>query len=207
MTPEEKEKYAQYYKPKGVDAVPNGGGTTSAAKIATFVRIHGSYTDHNGQILGVKYDIYLGQNNYDDFTVKRNQQLNNKLIITGLTNHKNAYNNEDINGDGKIDEKDLNISIDHRVEVSDRGFNLSMERTAILDAHFEVRPLDIELQAGASMTVTIPDGYRDWVAMEDDAAASSGKNSSLYVNTSTARKGVRKYFTTNLVKELTLPQA
>lgn len=202
MTPEEKEKYAQYYKPTGVGAVPNGDGTTSAAKIATFVRIHGSYTDHNGQILGVKYDIYLGQNNYDDFTVKRNQQLNNKLIITGLTNHKNAYNNEDINGDGKIDEKDLNISIDHRVEVSDRGFNLSMERTAILDAHFEVRPLDIELQAGASMTVTIPEAYRGWVAMEDDAAASSGKNSGLYVNTSTARKGVRKYFTTTLVSEL-----
>ena len=202
MTPEEKVKYAQYYKPTGVGAVRNGDGSMDAAKIATFVRIHGSYTDHNGQILGVKYDIYLGQNNYDDFTVKRNQQLNNKLIITGLTNHKNAYNNEDINGDGKIDEKDLNISIDHRVEVSDRGFNLSMERTAILDAHFEVRPLDIELQAGASMTVTIPEAYRDWVAMEDDAAARSGKNSSLYVNTSTERKGVRKYFTTTLVSEL-----
>ena len=193
MTPEEKVKYAQYYKPTGVGAVRNGDGTTSAAKIATFVRIHGSYTDHNGQILGVKYDIYLGQNNYDDFTVKRNQQLNNKLIITGLTNHKNAYPDEEHEG---------NISIDHRVEVSDRGFNLSMERTAILDAHFEVRPLDIELQADASMTVTIPEAYRGWVAMEDDAAASSGKNSSLYVNTSTARKGVRKYFTTNLVSEL-----
>lgn len=201
MTPEEKAKYAQYYKPTGVGAVRNGDGTTTAAKIATFVRIHGSYTDHNGQILGVKYDIYLGQNNYDDFTVKRNQQLNNKLIITGLTNHKNAYNNEDINGDGKIDEKDLNISIDHRVEVSDRGFNLSMERTAILDAHFEVRPLDIELQAGASMTVTIPEAYRGWVAMEDDAVA-YGNTSGLYVNTSTARKGVRKYFTTTLVSEL-----
>ncbi len=181
----------QYYKPAGVGQSRNGDGSMNAPKIATFVRIHGSYTDHNGQILGVQYDIYLGQNNYDDFTVKRNQQLNNKLIITGLTNHKNAYPDEE-----------GNISIDHRVEVSDRGFNLSMERTAILDAHFEVRPLDIELQAGASMTVTIPVEYRDWVAMEDDAAASSGKNSGLYVNTSTARKGVRKYFTTNLVSEL-----
>ena len=189
ITPDAK----QYYKPAGVGQSRNGDGSISAAKIATFVRIHGSYTDHNGQILGVKYDIYLGQNNFDDFTVKRNQQLNNKLIITGLTNHKNAYPDEEHEG---------NISIDHRVEVSDRGFNLSMERTAILDAHFEVRPLDIELQAYASMTVTIPEAYRGWVAMEDDAAASSGKNSSLYVNTSTARKGVRKYFTENLVSEL-----
>lgn len=193
MTPEEKEKYAQYYKPTGVGAVHNGDGTTSAAKIATFVRIHGSYTDHNGQILGVSYDIYLGQNNSDDFTIKRNQLLNNKLIITGLTNHKNAYPDEEHEG---------NISIDHRVEVSDRGFNLSMERTAILDAHFEVRPLDIELSPNSQMVITIPEGYRDWVAMENDAAARSGVNPGLYVNTTSERKGVRKYFTTNLVSEL-----
>lgn len=188
ITPDAK----QYYKPAGVGQSRNGDGSMNAAKIATFVRIHGSYTDHNGQILGVKYDIYLGQNNFDDFTVKRNQQLNNKLIITGLTNHKNAYPDAEHEG---------NISIDHRVEVSDRGFNLSMERTAILDAHFEVRPLDIELQAYASMTVKIPEAYRDWVAMEDDAVA-YGNTSGLYVNTSTARKGVRKYFTTTLVSEL-----
>lgn len=202
MTAEEKEKYAQYYKPTGVGAVRNGDGTTSAAKIATFVRIHGSYTDHNSQILDVTYDIYLGQNNFDDFTIKRNQLLNNKLIITGLTNHKDAYNNEDTNNDGKIDENDSNISIDHRVEVADRGFNLSMERTAILDAHFEVRPLDIELQPGATMTITIPEAHRSWVAMEDDYEARRTKDNTLYVNTTLARKGVRKYFTTDLVKEL-----
>lgn len=191
MTPDEREKYAQYYKPTGVGAVRNGDGTTTPAKIATFVRIHGSYTDHNGQILGVKYDIYLGQNNSDDFTIKRNQLLNNKLVITGLTNHKDAYS--DVQG---------NISIDHRVEVEDKGFNLSMERTAILDAHFEVRPLDIELSPNSQMTITIPQEYRGWIAMEDDAAARSGVNSSLYVNTNNERKGVRKYFTTNLVSEL-----
>ena len=185
------EEFKQYYKPKRVGQVHNGDGTTSNAKIATFVRIHGSYTDHNGQILGVKYDIYLGQNNTDDFTVKRNQLLNNKLIITGLTNHKDAY--PDVVG---------NISIDHRVEIEDRGFNLSMERTAILDSHFEVRPLDIELSAHSSMEITIPEAYRDWVAMEDDAMARSGVNKGLYVNTTTARKGVRKYFTTDLVAEL-----
>ena len=139
------EEAKQKYKPAGVGQSRNGDGTTSNAKIATFVRIHGSYTDHNGQILTVKYDIYLGQNNTDDFTVQRNQLLNNKLIIAGLTDHKDAY--PDAEG---------NISIAHRVEVEDKGFNLSMERTAILDAHFEVRPLDIELQANSSMTITIP---------------------------------------------------
>ena len=185
----------QYYKPAGVGQSRNGDGTISSAKIATFVRIHGTYTDHNGQILGVKYDIYLGQNNSDDFTIKRNQLLNNKLIITGLTNHKDAY--PDTEG---------NISIDHRVEIEDKGFNLSMERTAILDSHFEVRPLDIELSPNSQMIITIPEDddkdYRSWIAMEDDAAARSSVNSGLYVNTSTPRKGVRKYFTTNLVSEL-----
>ena len=181
----------QYYKPAGVGQSRNGDGTISSAKIATFVRIHGSYTDHNGQILGVKYDIYLGQNNSDDFTIKRNQLLNNKLIITGLTNHKDAYG--DVEG---------NISIDHRVEIEDKGFNLSMERTAILDSHFEVRPLDIELSPNSQMIITIPEEYRSWIAMENDSAARSGVNSGLYVNTTTERKGVRKYFTTNLVSEL-----
>ena len=185
------DEFKQYYKPVGVGESRNGDGTISASKIATFVRIHGTYTDHNGQILGVKYDIYLGQNNTDDFTIKRNQLLNNKLIITGLTNHKDAY--PDVQG---------NISIDHRVEIDDKGYSLSMERTAILDAHFEVRPLDIELSPNSQMTITIPDEYRDWIAMENDAAARSGVKSQLYVNTSTPRKGVRNYFTTNLVSEL-----
>ena len=191
MTKEEHEKFDQYYKPAGVGQSRNGDGTTSPAKIATFVRIHGTYTDHNGQILGVKYDIYLGQNNSDDFTIKRNQLLNNKLVITGLTNHKGAY--PDAEG---------NISIDHRVEIEDKGFTLSMERTAILDSHFEVRPLDITLSPKSEMKITIPEDYRGWVSMEDDAEARSGKNNGLYVNTTAERKGVRKYFTTGLVDEL-----
>lgn len=190
------EEAKQYYKPTRLNAVNNGDGTTTNAKIAPFVRIYGSYTDHNGQIKDVEYDIYLGQNNSDDFEVKRNQQLNNYLTITGLTNHKDAY-----------PDADENISIDHRVNVEAKGFNLSMEREAILDAHFEVRPIDIELQAGSSVTVVIPEeeDCRSWIAMESDAVArtDAGKSSNLYVNTSDSRKGVRKYFTTNLVSELT----
>lgn len=185
------EEAKQYFKPLGMEQVNNGDGTTTNSKIATFVRICGSYTDHNGQIKEVEYDIYLGQNQNDDFEVKRNQQLNNYVTITGLTNHKDAY--PDSAG---------NISIDHRVHVEDKGFNLSMEREAILDAHFEVRPLDIEVQPRACVTVVIPDSVSTWIAMESDAAARSGINSGLYVNTTDARKGVRKYFTTNLVSEL-----
>lgn len=180
----------QYYKPQCVGVVRKGDGTITAAKIATFVRIHGTYTDHNGQIKDVKYDIYLGQNNSTDFTVKRNQLLNNKLVIKGLTNFHDAY--PDVQG---------NISIDHRVDVDYKGFNLSVEREAILDSHFEVRPLDVELSPGSTMTITIPEEYRSWLAMEDDAKARAATDRTPYIRD----KGVRKYFTTDLVSELNRP--
>lgn len=178
----------QYYKPRLV-APTSVGGITQNAKVASFVRIHGNYTNHNGQINAVSYDIYLGQNEVDDFEVKRNQQLNNILTITGLTNHKDAY--PDVEG---------NVSIDHRVTMANTGYILSMEREAILDSHFEVRPLDVELSPGGKMTVVIPDTYKSWLAMESDAVAYTGTNSP-YVSDSD-RNGVRKYFTTDLVREL-----
>lgn len=183
----------QYFKPRLV--APTSVGGVPETKIAPFVRIHGTYTDHNAQINEVSYDIYLGQNEIDDFEVKRNQQLNNQIIITGLTNHKDAY--PDVEG---------NVSIDHRVTMTSKGYNLSMEREAILDAHFEVRPLDVELSPGGSMTIIIPEQYRSWIAMESDAKAREAAgtaNSSLYVDNTTLRGGVRKYFTNDLVSELT----
>lgn len=189
------ENLKQYYKPKGVGATRNEDGTTNASKVATYARIHGTYTDHNGQIKTVRYDIYLGQNAYNDFTVKRNQQLNNKLVIMGLTNYYDAY------GDSGDDPTDDNISIDHRVDVDYTGFNLSMERTAILDAHFEVRPLDIELSPGGSMTITIPETYRSWVAMESDQWVREHFDANTYVSNK-EHKAVRKYFTTNLVSDI-----
>ena len=188
------EDLKQYYKPKLVGTTRNEDGTTNHDQLATFVRIHGEYTDHNGQIKKVRYDVYLGQNNTDDFTVKRNQLLTNKLVISGLTNYHDAY--------GGVEE---NISIDHRVDVEYKGFSLSMERTAILDSHFEVRPLDIELSPGSSMKITIPEAYRSWIAMEDDAKAEGGDHN-VYANTTDARKGVRKYFTTDLVSDLNDPK-
>ena len=180
----------QYYKPKGVGATRDKTGLVTMAKIATYVRIHGQYTDHNGQIKDVRYDIYLGQNEVDNFTIKRNQQLNNQLVITGLTNYYNAY-----------EDTEDNISIDHRVAVDYKGFNLSMERTAILDSHFEVRPLDVELSPGSTMVITIPQGDRTWVAMESDADVRANYDENIYISNQ-EHKAVRKYFTKDLVSEL-----
>ena len=187
------ENLRQYYKPKLIASHNSADGITQYDKIATFVRIHGSYTDHNAQINKVSYDIYLGQDETDDFEIKRNQQLNNTLVITGITNHKDAY-----------PEAEGNISIDHRVSMTNKGYNLSMEREAILDSHFEVRPLDIELSPGSSMKVVIPDSIKTWVAMESDAAAQNYTDLSTSPYASHDKShGVRKYFTTNLVSELT----
>ena len=176
------DKLKQYYKPKGVEG-----------QKATFVRIYGSYNDHNGFIKKVSFDIYLGQNETDSFEVRRNQQLTNKITITGITNHKDAY------GDNQT-----NISVDHRVTVSDQGYNIYLEREAILDAHFEVRPIDIELQKGSSMTIVIPTSAQSWIALEGDDVASSrdNPNPGLYVDNTNPRRGVRKYFTSGLVGEL-----
>ena len=180
----------QYYKPKGVGASRDKSGLVTLAKIATYVRIHGQYTDHNGQIKDVRYDIYLGQDEVDDFTVQRNQQLNNQLVITGVTNYYNAY--------GDVAD---NISIDHRVAVDYTGFNLSMERTAILDSHFEVRPLDVTLSPGSTMKITIPDAYRTWVAMESDLWVRQNYDATIYISNEEG-SAVRKYFTDGLVAEL-----
>ena len=182
------ENYRQYFKPTGLSGSVGGQQTT---KIAPYVRICGTYYDHNAQIKDVSYDIYLGQNEYDDFEIKRNQQLNNHIVITGLTNHKYAYGG----GDGN------NVSIDHRVTVINKGYYIHMEREAILDAHFEVRPIDVELQAGSSMTITIPEAYRGWIAMESDEVARANNGTGKYVS-NIENEAVRKYFTTNLVKEL-----
>ena len=184
---EEFEDYRQYFKPKGVSGSEGGVPTT---KIAPFVRICGTYYDHNGQIKDVSYDIYLGQNEYNDFEIKRNQQLNNYITITGLTNHKYAYGKDE-----------TNISVDHRVTMSNKGYHIYMEREAILDAHFEVRPIDIELQKGSYMTITIPETYRKWIAMESDEVARANNATNNYVS-NTENMAVRRYFTTDLVSEL-----
>jgi hypothetical protein len=79
------------------------------------------------------------------------------------------------------------------------GFSLSMEREAILDSHFEVRPLDITISPSSSIEITIPNEYQSWIAMENDAIGKNyNGNNSPYIS----GKGVRKYFTTNLVSEL-----
>ena len=189
MTESEKSAYYQQMKPMCVrSATIDGDGVRSYSEVkkATFIRLHGKYTDHHGQIHSVAYDVYIGHNNSNDFNVERNCQLSNYLTITGITNNNQAGNGT--------------ISLDHRVNVADAGYVISQEREALLDAHFEVRPLDITLSGGSMMKITIPDGCKNWISVESDVAADA-RNEYLYCADSDNRR-VRRYFTTNLISEL-----
>lgn len=162
-------------------------------KTPTYVTVTGIYTDLHGQVHEVTYSLYLGQNNTDNFEIYRNQQVNNIITIKGITN-SHSDNCNDINAGGDFS-KD-NISADHRVDVAEKDFSIAIEREALLDSHFEVRPMDIHV--GKGKVVLTVNG--DWMRMEKPFGGNTddGGESSPYI---ASAKGVRKYFTTNLVTE------
>lgn len=150
----------------------------------TFVRVRGSYKDHNGNAKEVTYDIYLGQNPIDDFCIKRNQQLNNIITIKGTTDSR----------PDEYDPSDDNISVDHRVEIKSEGFVISLERETLIDSHFEVRPMDFVLSTGSRIIVTIDeesnsDPSNVWMRFEES------RNTKDHIS----GVGVRKFFTEDLI--------
>ena len=151
---------------------------------ATYVLIEGIYTDHHGLVKQVAYRLYLGQNNYNDFKVIRNQHLINQVTIKGITNSTNAI----------VPGQPDNISVDHRVDITNEGISIAMERETLIDAHFEFRPVDITLSPHSSLTVTIPESDRTWVAIEKSQPSGASHVSGV---------GIRKYFTTDLISTLT----
>ena len=155
-----------------------------------FVTVKGSYTDHHRQVRDVTYSLYLGQNNTDNFHINRNQELNNIITIKGLTNSVGG-------ADWNPNTPENNISVDHRVDVVDNGFSISMEREALLDSHFEVRPMDVFVSNGGKVVLTV---NGDWLRIEKSyggVAANNNATNATYIH----NVGVRKYFTTNLVTD------
>ena len=178
---DEDEKYHQRYKNKMVEGMA-----------ATNITINGKYTDHQGHVYDVDYNIYLGGNNCDNFDIIRNTHYNNSITIRGIS----TSNDQATNTDG--------IAIDWRVDVErSTPLVINLRRESLLDAHFEVRPLRLRLvgeniPTGTSATVTIlnEDGTStnvpSWIRLE-----TSG-NSANHI-TSGVSAGKRKYFTTDLV--------
>lgn len=164
-----KDEEKQRYKPECV---------ASGSK-PTYVKIKGGFTDHQGHVQSMEYDVYLGSNNYDNFQVERNCQYNNNIIIIGGTNHNAAV--------------DGTISVDHRVTLGNSGYYIAIEQEATLDAHWNVVPMDLYIDGANTVTVTIENS--DWIRMERIPQATM--ETAGYA----AYTGIRDYFTTNLVTD------
>ena len=179
---DEDEKYHQRFKNK----LPGDD------QKATYLTIEGKYTDHQGHIYDVDYNIYLGGNNTDNFDIIRNTHYINSIDIRGISSSSDMSENSDV------------ISIDWRVGIErSTPLVISFRRETLLDAHYEVRPLRLRLvgeniPTGTSATVEILDADDDTTTKPDWIRLEASGNTADYI-TSGVSAGKRKYFTTDLV--------
>ena len=179
---DEDEKYHQRFKNK----LPGDD------QKATYLTIEGKYTDHQGHIYDVDYNIYLGGNNTDNFDIIRNTHYINSIDIRGISSSSDMSENSDV------------ISIDWRVGIErSTPLVISFRRETLLDAHYEVRPLRLRLvgeniPTGTSATVEILDADDDTTTKPDWIRLEASGNTADHI-TSGVSAGKRKYFTTDLV--------
>ena len=185
--------YMQRFKSKLVDD----------SKKATNIVISGRYRDHQNHYWDVDYTIYLGEDNYGDFNIKRNSEYNNFVTIRGIQSSDDMSDN--LNG----------IAIDHRVNVErTQPAIISLRREVLLDSHFEVRPLRIRKSDVENIPTDITHvkvevvnpATTNWMRIERSAgegSAYAGKTNargeSIYITDEGPSKGKRRYFTYNLV--------
>lgn len=175
---EEDKVLRQRYKPKFV---------TDAQK-ATFIRLTGDFTDHQGRRRTVLYDIYVGENNYDDFNVRGNVLYTNDVTIKSVSNSSDP-------------EFENTISYDGRVHTSDESFSIKFERETLLDSHWEVRPLRVHVLEG-KLRIEIADAANNtWIRMENASEVPDDSEDHL-LDANSNSYGKRKYFTVNLLNEI-----
>ena len=178
----------QKYKPLLVEG-------SNRKKYATYVTFNGKMSAQGGDMT-LDYKVYLGGNNFDDFSLKRNYLYNNLISI-----HGTAY------GDGAF-------GIDHRVNISyEGGFMVGFQRATLLDSHFEVRPLRVKFHpdfidankgSGGTLTVEVlnadsDEGERpDWLRLERPTKTQMNASGAPYCS-GPSNSTKRKYFTTDLV--------
>lgn len=170
----------QRFKPCLVDKECNQNIPDSYDGEPTYVVINGVFTDHQNHQYVVSYKVYLGSDNWQNFQVERNGQYNNSIVIRGITNSQSG--------------EDGSVSIDHRVNVERDDILVHMERETLLDSHFEVRPIRVEMRNPGKVEVRLL-GDCNWVRMEKKASAPSG-------DATYCTNGKRKYFTTSLMNDL-----
>lgn len=187
--------FRQRYKPELV-----------GSKKATNVKISGRYRDHQNHHWDVDYTIYLGEDNYGDFNVRRNCEYNNFVTIRGIQSSSDMSDEQDA------------ISIDHRVTIErTQPAIISLRREVLLDSHFEVRPLRVrkseidESSINAVKVEVVNHATTNWMRLErsfgdgtpegSPQTTVNGTPTSIYIDSdaNSASYGKRKFFTYNLI--------
>lgn len=173
---------------------------------ATNIVISGTFRDHQNHYWDVDYTIYLGEDNYGDFNIKRNSEYNNYVTIRGIQSSDDMSDNAD------------GIAIDHRVNVArTQPAIISLRRETLLDSHFEVRPLrirksdveNVDPNINAVQVEVVNPTTTTWMRIERSfgdgtlATANDRKNSngeSFYITDANSPSyGKRRYFTYDLI--------
>lgn len=187
--------YMQRYKPELV-----------GDKKATNVVISGRFRDHQNHHWDVDYTIYLGEDNYGDFNIKRNSEYHNYVTIRGIQTSSDMSDEQDA------------ISIDHRVNVErTQPAIISLRREVMLDSHFEVRPLRVraseveDSNINAVKVEVVNPTTTNWMRLErsfgdgtpdgSPQTTVNGVATSIYIDddANSASYGKRKFFTYNLI--------
>lgn len=192
---DEDRTYMQRYKPELV-----------GDKKATNVVISGRFRDHQNHHWDVDYTIYLGEDNYGDFNIKRNSEYHNYVTIRGIQSSSDMSDEQDA------------ISIDHRVNVErTQPAIISLRREVLLDSHFEVRPLRVraseveDSNINAVKVEVVNPATTNWMRLERSfgdgtpegapTTTVNGASKSIYIdeNPDDATYGKRRFFTYDLV--------
>lgn len=189
---EEDLKYRQRFKEK----------LLGSDQLATNIVIDGQFRDHQNHYWDVTYTIYLGEDNYGNFDIRRNYEYNNFVTIRGIQTSDDMSDNTS------------GVAIDHRVEINrTQPAIISLRREVLLDSHFEVRPLRIRKSdvpnvgdINAVKVEVVNPSTTDWMRIErsfgDGISTNDPTNSkgeSIYINDGGVSNGKRRYFTTNLI--------
>ena len=158
--------------------------------------INGMYTSVYGDEIDMTYSIYLGENNFDNFSTIRNKAYKNNITIKGAAD------------------------VDNRVEMKYAGFLVGFPHSVEIDSHFDVRPLRIKftddflkgLDEGLYVHGTVKveilkDKNRtdqtSWISLERPLLNQISTNSKYCATINGVPYPTkRKYFTTNLISEL-----
>ena len=169
--------------------------------IPVIIALNGNYHSVFGEDIDMTYSIYLGEDNYQSFSLIRNTLYTNNITIRGVA------------------------EADNRVEMKYAGFRVGFPHSVQMDAHFNVRPLRLQftdefkqgLEEGlythgeirieilpATEGATQP----TWLALERPIDSQIDNNNTVYskgytINGEDAPYPTkRRYFTTNLISDL-----